>query len=459
MRVNLGIITDLRRRIQGDVCDADELIERYSHDYGNVVHRRPGAVVLPRDAADVARTVRYAFEHGLPVSARAMGHSLRAQSLSDGGIVIDMRGLRDIEPISPEDRHFTAGAGALWREVVAAAAPWSLSPPVLTSYPHVSVGGTHAAGGWGMTTRYGTQVDNCLSLEVVTGEGELLRCSREENAELFHHVLGGLGQFGIMTRVRHRLRQHRPRVRTYTLHYDDLAPFLEDSRTLMLEDVGDYLERSLCQTPDGPRAVRWHFEARVTVEAESREAPDDARVLSEVRPARVQIEDGNTAEFISLPMSHEKHAIPGIANPWMVTCLPWSRLKEYIETCCERIPPLALGGKNGPMRLWVLRRSAISMPMLRTPEEDVIALFSICPTAPESKLETYKALMSKASDLSLSMGGKRHLTTWVHFDLPRWRLQFGDYWPKVNEMKRRYDPAGILNPGFIEYEPPDTRAP
>lgn len=451
--VEAGMIADLRRRVQGEVCDTADTLEAYSRDYGGIVRRLPGVIVRPRDEGDVARTMRYAFEQSLPVSARAVGHSLRGQSLNDGGIVIDLRCLRTLEPILPEDRHFTADAGVLWREVVAAAVPLGLSPPVLTGYPHVSVGGTHSAGGWGMSSaRHGAQIDNCLALDVVSGEGELVRCSREEEPELFHHVLGGLGQFGIITRIRHRLRRHEPRVRTLVLDYDDLASYLADTRTLALEDLGDYVECSMFPTPDAPRAARFRFEARVTVEAELHENVDDERILSRVRPARVASEEGVTAAFVSLSASNEKHATPGIAHPWMVTFLPWSRLGEYIDTCIERIPPVALGGKNGPLHLWAAPKRASSMPMLRTPDEEMIALFGIFPTAPISKVETFKALMSKASDLALSMGGKRHLATWVHFDRPRWRLHFGDYWPKVNEVKRRYDPRGILNPGFIEYE-------
>ena len=60
--------------------------------------------------------------------------------------------------------------------------------------------------------------------------------------------------------------------------------------------------------------------------------------------------------------------------------------------------------------------------------------------------------MSKLSDVGMEMGARRHLATWVHFDRARWRMQFGDYWPTINRVKRTYDPAGILNPGFIDFE-------
>lgn len=452
-KVDGGMVSDLRRRVRGGVSDTADELEAYSSDYGGIVHRRPGAVVRPLDDEDVARTVAYAFERSIPVSTRAMGHSLSGQSLNDGGILLDLRSLATLEPVSPSATCFTAQPGVLWRDVVAAATPHSLSPPVLTGYPHVSVGGTLSAGGWGMSSaRHGAQIDNCVWLDVVTGEGERVRCSRDEHADLFHHVLGGMGQFGVITRVGHRLRRHAPWLRTYILHYEHLTPYLEDNRTVALNLLGEYVECSMPQLSSEGRRARFGFELRVSLEMESPGDQDDARVLSLLRPDRIEITDRSTADFISLAASVETKRPPGIAHPWMVTFLPWKQLEAYIEACMEGIPPSALGGKNGPLHLWAAPKSASSMPMLRTPDDEAIALFGIFPTASTAIVEVYKTLMSRASDLALSKGGKRHLATWVHFDLPRWRLHFGDYWPVVNEMKRRFDPGRILNPGFVEYE-------
>jgi FAD/FMN-containing dehydrogenase len=49
------------------------------------------------------------------------------------------------------------------------------------------------------------------------------------------------------------------------------------------------------------------------------------------------------------------------------------------------------------------------------------------------------------------MGGKRYLSGWVKFDPNQWKAQYGDLWPKVVELKKKFDPQGVLNPGFVKY--------
>ena len=76
------------------------------------------------------------------------------------------------------------------------------TPPVLTKYLGMTVGGTLSAGGFGITThRYGAQVDQVRELEVVTGEANVVRCSEREQRALFEAALAGQGQCGIITRV------------------------------------------------------------------------------------------------------------------------------------------------------------------------------------------------------------------------------------------------------------------
>jgi cytokinin dehydrogenase len=90
--------------------------------------------------------------------------------------------------------------------------------------------------------------------------------------------------------------------------------------------------------------------------------------------------------------------------------------------------------------------------MFHLPDHDLIIGLGMYPTIPKTQVEPVLQQLNLLTDLSLQMGGKRYMATWAQFDLPRWRWQFGDYWPKVNHIKRKYDPLGILNPGFFQYE-------
>ncbi len=127
----------------------------------------------------------------------------------------DTSTLNQIHEVNGEDA--LVDAGVSWLELVQAAAPLNLSPPTLTDYLGLRVGGTLSVGGiGGQAALSGLQVDNALELEVVTGRGDRLTFSRRRRPVLFRAVLAGLGQCAVIVRARLRLRPVPPRVRTYT---------------------------------------------------------------------------------------------------------------------------------------------------------------------------------------------------------------------------------------------------
>lgn len=75
--------------------------------------------------------------------------------------------------------------------------------------------------------------------------------------------------------------------------------------------------------------------------------------------------------------------------------------------------------------------------------------FGILPAIPASFWEEAKPMLENASRLCVAMGGSRYLSGYVAFDQDEWRAHYGDAWPFFVEMKRRFDPDGILNPGFV----------
>src|SRR5918992_1039110 len=113
-------------------------------------------------------------------------------SQADAGVVIDMSTLNQIHSITPD--RAVVDAGVVWRDLLLVTTPAGLTPPVLTDYTRLTVGGTLSVGGVsGRSYRHGAQVDNVLELQVVTGEGQLLTCSATENQRLFEAALAGLG--------------------------------------------------------------------------------------------------------------------------------------------------------------------------------------------------------------------------------------------------------------------------
>src|SRR5689334_25136120 len=158
----------------------------------------PDLIVRPRDASGVAVAVRYAVGAGLPVSVRSGGHSPAGHSTSDGGVVIDLRHLREVRVLDPGTRRVRVGAGATWGAV---AATLQRSGLALTSgdTASVGVGGLTLAGGIGwMVRRYGLAIDAVTGADLVTADGQLVRADATEHPDLLWALRGGGGNFGVV---------------------------------------------------------------------------------------------------------------------------------------------------------------------------------------------------------------------------------------------------------------------
>ena len=217
-------------------------LEPYAADFGRIISRQPWAVLIPGSVNDIVKIMRFARAHDLKVAANGQAgtddmresHSNFGQSQVQAGIVIDMKPLNTVFAIQAD--HADVAAGVHWSTVLDAALAIGKTPPVLNDYMHLSVGGTLSVGGIGGTSlHFGAQIDNVLSLEVVTGRGDRVRCSRTENRDLFEAVLGGGGQCGIIVRAKLRLLPARTQAKVYTLMYDDINLYVADQRMLLRE--------------------------------------------------------------------------------------------------------------------------------------------------------------------------------------------------------------------------------
>jgi len=168
--------------------------------------RRPAVIIRPADAADVAYVVRLARETGMELAVRSGGHSTAGHSVSEGGIVLDLRDMKKLD-IDVENRTAWAEAGLTAGEYTAAAAEHGLATG-FSDTGSVGIGGITLGGGIGFLSRkYGLTIDDLLAAEIVTADGELLRVDAENHPDLFWALRGGGGNFGVVTRFKFRLHE------------------------------------------------------------------------------------------------------------------------------------------------------------------------------------------------------------------------------------------------------------
>ena len=185
---------------------ASTAVEPGDRAYDTVRHNylrsgAPGLVLRPRSTAEVADAVSFARLQDVPLGIRSGGHGISGRSTNDGGIVVDLGALDQIEVVDEATRRVRLGVGATWGQVAEALAPrsWAISSG---DYGGVGVGGLATAGGIGFLGRtYGLTIDHVVAAEVVTADGRVAHASAEENPDLFWGLRGAGGNLGVVTWV------------------------------------------------------------------------------------------------------------------------------------------------------------------------------------------------------------------------------------------------------------------
>ncbi|MEM7009769.1 MAG: FAD-binding oxidoreductase, partial [Thermodesulfobacteriota bacterium] len=172
---------------------------------------KPALIVQTQTVEDVINCVNFARDHKILLSIRGGGHSAAGKALCEGGITIDLRKMNDVVV---DAQNFTAhvGGGALLGDMDRATQQYGLSAPAGIVSDTGVAGLTLGAGfGW-IRSKYGLSIDNLLSVDIVTADGQLVHASESENEDLFWAVRGGSGNFGVVTTFKFRLHPVGPEV-------------------------------------------------------------------------------------------------------------------------------------------------------------------------------------------------------------------------------------------------------
>ncbi|OMO86472.1 hypothetical protein COLO4_21137 [Corchorus olitorius] len=457
-------------------------------DFGGLYSVKPLALIKPSGAEDIARVVKAASRTShLTVAARGNGHSINGQAMAGGGLVIDMR--------STEENHFKflkvngspyidVSGGALWEDVLTrCVSRFGLAPRSWTDYLSLTVGGTLSnAGVSGQAFRYGPQTSNVSELEVVTGKGEITVCSETQNPDLFFGALGGLGQFGIITRARVKLQQAPDMVRWIRVVYSEFEDYTRDAEFLVTQKQGesfDYVEGFVFANNDDPvngwptvpldpdhdfdpthlprtaGSVLYCLEVAFHYRNSDHPSTVDTAVtrllgrLGFVEGLKFQV-DVSYMEFLLRVKRAEEHAkANGIwdnPHPWLNLFVSKSDIVEFDRTVFKT---MLKDGIGGPMLIYPLLRSKWdSRTSVALPEGEIfyiVALLRFVPKGPSvEKLvaqnqEIVQWCIKKGLDFKLYL---------PHYQSKEdWKRHFGNQWTRFVERKASFDPMAILAPG------------
>ncbi|NIH88625.1 FAD-binding protein [Amycolatopsis granulosa] len=450
--------------LAGELLVDDAARDAASRDLGRLVTHRPGAVLRPATAEDVATMVRLCHDHHIPVAPQGTHHQTQGQSLVRDGLVVDMTSLGAIRP--PVDGVVDVDAGVLWSDLVRTlAGPKLAFAGGLTGYVPLSVGGTLSAGGISPNYRLGAQVDFVRRLQIVTGRGEIRWASETENPDLFAAALGGLGQVGIITRAELALMSMPTQVRTWVLPLADAAAAFRIMRTLirggLLDEVYCMIMPPGMELPGGGRNPAPTFLIHL-----ARYEYDDGRYAS-ADPV-----DGLdwTGPAQQEQLGYLDHALKysGIIDqwrqagwderrkPWFDVFLADSQIGDYVTSTLSRMTPDDWSAPHGEgfVLLFPHRAGAFRRPRLRLPEQqpdELIWLFDVLTCSEHDPEPGYaEAMLARNRDwiaAALARGGVVYPIGSHGFTAADWRRHYGPHWDAVVATKQQFDPARILTPG------------
>jgi FAD/FMN-containing dehydrogenase len=211
----------------------------------NAMHdKRPTLIARCTGTADVIAAVNFARTHDLLVAVRGGGHNVAGTGSCDGGIMIDLSAMTGVH-VDAKAQTVCAQGGATWGDVDRETQVFGLATAggVVST---TGVGGLTLGGGLGWLRRkYGLSIDNLVSVDMVTAEGQVVSASETENAELFWGIRGGGGNFGVVTSFEFRLHPVGPTVMLCAVWYpaEDAHKVLPVWRTFM-ETAPDELSSS-----------------------------------------------------------------------------------------------------------------------------------------------------------------------------------------------------------------------
>ncbi len=207
-----GAVDELQTSFRGELIRPDDAgYDEHRKVWNGSIDRRPALIARCTGVADIRAAIRLARSQDLLVAVRGGGHSFPGLSVCDDGMLIDLGLMKGIR-VDPEGRTARVQAGVLLGELDRETQEFGLAVPsgIVT---HTGMAGLTLGGGIGWVMRkYGLTIDQLLSVDVVTADGELVRASEDQNVDLFWGVRGGGGNFGIVTEFEFRLNPVGPYV-------------------------------------------------------------------------------------------------------------------------------------------------------------------------------------------------------------------------------------------------------
>lgn len=237
-KINNEMIEEFRSKFRGQLIRPDDQgYDEARKIWNAMIDRKPAMIARCAGVADVRRAVAFARDNELLLAIRGGGHNIAGNALCDGGMMIDLSLMKSVR-VDPDARRAYVEGGATLADFDDEAQAYGLATP-LGINSTTGVAGLTLGGGFGWLSRkYGLTVDNLVSAEMITANGERVRASASENPELFWAIRGGGGNFGVVTMFEFQLHKVGPEV------FGGLMVFPFDQARQVLTQYQDFVSKA-----------------------------------------------------------------------------------------------------------------------------------------------------------------------------------------------------------------------
>ncbi|OIV98266.1 hypothetical protein TanjilG_09900 [Lupinus angustifolius] len=435
-----------------------------SSDFGFIVHETPLAVFQPSSVNDIIDLIKYSNSLPIPftIAQRGQAHSTHGQTMTHNGVVLNMTRLGDIKNgsrIVVYDEYVDAGGEQLWIDVLSATFKHGLTPFSWTDYMYLSVGGTLSnAGVNGRMFRFGPQISNVLELDVVTGKGDLVKCSPVNNSELFYAVK--------------RLRLLYNEFSAFTNDQEHLISFHERNDTRSADYVSGYI--IVNQAPLDLSFYPAHYQPRITSlvtkygiiysielvkyydnNSQTHIKEEVASLLKGLNyiPRFAFEKDESYEEFQNrlhtTELEFTSKGFWDVPHPWLNLFIQRSRISDFNEGVLKGIilkQNISVGTPSfypTNRNKWDYRMSAV------TPNEDIFYVLGLYRSSGFDKVEVEaheaqnQQILQFCKDVGIEI--KEYLASYKTHE--EWMEQYGSKWQLIEDRKAKFDPKRILSPG------------
>jgi hypothetical protein len=436
--LDAAAIRKLASQITGHVITPQAPDYESSRLVGNRAYdRHPALIVRCASASDVTRALDFGQSQSLPLAVRSGGHSAAGFGVCDGGLVIDLSGMKRVE-VDADKRVARAEAGSLVRDVDEATQRFGLAT-TLGTCPTVGIAGLTLGGGLGyLGSKYGTACDNVLSAHMVTVDGRQLEASQNSNPDLFWAIRGGGGNFGVATALEYQVHPVSEILAGALIYPPGRIPELLQAHVKFTGAAPDEMTVTAMISPSeqGPR-----FRMRIGYCGQ----PTLGNDL--LRPLRAPLKPQEDTVKVMSYLEAQSSEFPASPKPsaYFLTNLFLPELNE------AAVAAIANATQDAPQRFRVMigqfhgamtrvRPSDMAFPLRERGYEVEVSSYWSAPGEKTSVVQWVNALRDNLQPFSHGLNANALSDTSGELV----RAAYGPNYARLVELKKKYDPTNML---------------